>query len=158
MTIDEIKELLRLFNDSGVGELELQRGEDRLRIRKAGADPAVLPAPVVVAAPVVPAPAAIPTVAPAPAAPTAKPPEPENNQVLVKSPIVGTFYESSSPDGPPFVQMGESVEPGQTLCIVEAMKLMNEIPAEVAGIVVAKFVENGRPVEYGEALFAIQPR
>ena len=76
----------------------------------------------------------------------------------MKSPIVGTFYEASSPEGPPFVQVGDFVEVGQTLCIVEAMKLMNEIPAEVAGTVVAKLVENGRPVEYGEALFAIQPR
>ena len=156
MTIEEIKELLRLFNESGVGELELQRGENRLRIRKAELLTVPTPVPVIAA----PAAAALPPVTSAapPAAQPAKPVESESQQTLVKSPIVGTFYEASSPEGPPFVQVGDFVEVGQTLCIVEAMKLMNEIPAEVAGTVVAKLVENGRPVEYGEALFAIQPR
>ena len=156
MTIEEIKELLRLFNESGVGELELQRGENRLRIRKAELLAVPTPVPVIAA----PAAAALPPVTSAapPAAQPAKPLESESQQTLVKSPIVGTFYEASSPEGPPFVQVGDFVEVGQTLCIVEAMKLMNEIPAEVAGTVVAKLVENGRPVEYGEALFAIQPR
>jgi acetyl-CoA carboxylase biotin carboxyl carrier protein len=79
-------------------------------------------------------------------------------QVLVKSPIVGTYYEAPSPDAAPFVKVGDSVEPGQVLCIIESMKLMNEIEAEVAGVVASKLVENGRPVEYGEALFAIRPR
>jgi acetyl-CoA carboxylase biotin carboxyl carrier protein len=75
----------------------------------------------------------------------------------VKSPIVGTFYEASAPDAPPFVKVGDSVEPGQVLCIIESMKLMNEIEAEVAGTIVAKLAENGRPVEYGEALYAMRP-
>ncbi|HEY6347413.1 MAG TPA: acetyl-CoA carboxylase biotin carboxyl carrier protein [Bryobacteraceae bacterium] len=160
MTIDEIKEILRLFNESGVGELELQRGENRLRIRRFEgerqptftmiAPPATPAAPPPEAAP--PAPAPAPTPAPAQA------PEPEPTTILVKSPIVGTFYESSSPDTPPFVKVGDAVEPGQVLCIIESMKLMNEIEAEVAGVVAAKLVENGKPVEYGEALFAIQPR
>jgi acetyl-CoA carboxylase biotin carboxyl carrier protein len=77
--------------------------------------------------------------------------------VYVKSPIVGTFYEASSPDSPPFVKVGDRVTPGQVLCIIESMKLMNEIESEVSGTVVAKLVENGRPVEYGESLFAVQP-
>lgn len=146
MTIDEIKELLRIFNESGVGELELQRGKDRLRIRRTVTEP---PAP---AAPL-----------PAPSAPveqqmSAAPPEPETEHILVKSPIVGTFYESPSPGSPPFVKVGDHVEAGQVLCIIESMKLMNEIEAEQAGVVAAKLVENGRPVEYGEALFAILPR
>ena len=155
MTIEEIKELLRLFNESGVGELELQRGEDRLRIKKAAAEPAVIaaPAPMVVATPAPPPVAA--QMAPPPAI---KPADPETDQILVKSPIVGTFYEASSPDAPPFVKVGDSVQPGQVLCIIESMKLMNEIEAEVTGTIVAKLVENGRPVEYGEALFAIHPR
>jgi acetyl-CoA carboxylase biotin carboxyl carrier protein len=76
----------------------------------------------------------------------------------VKSPIVGTYYDSPSPDAPPFVRVGDAVEPGQVLCIIESMKLMNEIEAETGGIVGAKLVENGRPVEYGEALFSIRPR
>ena len=78
------------------------------------------------------------------------------NLVLVKSPIVGTFYESSAPDAPPFVSVGERIQPGKVLCIIESMKLMNEIEAEMAGIVESRLVMNGQPVEYGEALFAIR--
>lgn len=150
MTNEEIKELLRIFNESGVGELELQRGRDRLRIRRAG-ESASGPAPVQIAAP---APIAAP--ASAPAAPKA--PEADSSHVLVKSPIVGTFYDAPSPGAPAFVKVGDPVEVGQVLCIIESMKLMNEIEAEVTGVVAAKLVENGRPVEYGEALFAILPR
>ena len=84
--------------------------------------------------------------------------DPPANDVIVKSPIVGTYYDAPKPGDPPFVKVGDSVEPGQVLCIIESMKLMNEIESEVAGIVVAKLMENGRPVEYGEALFAIRPR
>jgi acetyl-CoA carboxylase biotin carboxyl carrier protein len=165
MTIDEIRELLRLFNESGVGELELQRGEDRVRIRRL--EPERPPAVTMMSPPTTPAtpsPAAPEAVHSAPGAahaPTPVPgpaPEPEPTTIFVKSPIVGTFYESSSPDAPPFVKVGDAVEMGQVLCIIESMKLMNEIEAEVAGIVAAKLVENGKPVEYGEALFAIQPR
>jgi len=143
MTIEEIKELLELFNTSGVGELEVQRGDDRIRIRKAGQ------------------PKEHPVAAAAPPVQTIDQPvaaAPETNQVLVKSPIVGTYYDAPSPDSAPFVKVGDSVEPGQVLCIIESMKLMNEIEAEVAGVVGAKLVENGRPVEYGEALFSIRPR
>jgi acetyl-CoA carboxylase biotin carboxyl carrier protein len=89
------------------------------------------------------------------AAPT--PPVPAENELLVKSPIVGTFYEASSPGSPPFVRLGETVQPGAVLCIIESMKLMNEIEAEVAGVVTSKLVANGQPVEYGEALFGIRP-
>lgn len=155
MTIEEIKELLRIFNESGVGELELQRGRDRLRIRRTVVEHPASP-PVPAAPSAIPSPAAAPASAPAPA--PAKPAEPASNQVLVKSPIVGTFYESASPGVAPFVKVGDTVEPGQVLCIIESMKLMNEIEAEVGGIIAAKLVENGRPVEYGEALFAILPR
>ena len=81
-----------------------------------------------------------------------------STDVLVKSPIVGTFYEASSPETAPFVKVGDRVEPGQVLCIIESMKLMNEIEAEVGGVVTARLTENGRPVEYGEALFSIRPR
>jgi acetyl-CoA carboxylase biotin carboxyl carrier protein len=140
MTIEEIKELLRVFNESGVGELEVQRGEDRVRISRVG--------------PAISSPAAAPPVK----VPAAKAPEPEVAEVLVRSPIVGTFYDAPSPGAAPFVRPGDSVEPGQVLCIIESMKLMNEIEAEVAGVIAAKLVENGRPVEYGEALFSIRPR
>jgi acetyl-CoA carboxylase biotin carboxyl carrier protein len=161
MTIEEIKELLQIFNESGVAELELQRGENRLRIRRAGTSQEVV---VPVAGPVIAAAPAVVAAAPAAAAPqpasnvAPKAPEPDSSHVLVKSPIVGTFYESPAPGSAPFVKVGDSVEPGQVLCIIESMKLMNEIESEVSGIVASKLVENGRPVEYGEALFAIRPR
>jgi len=149
MTIDEIKELLQIFNESGVGELEVQRGEDRLRIKRAGSNKEYIVAP---------GPSQPVAAAPAPAPLSAPPRAPETDGVLVKSPIVGTYYDSPSPDSPPFVRVGDSVEPGQVLCIIESMKLMNEIEAEAGGTVVMKLVENGRPVEYGEALFSIRPR
>jgi acetyl-CoA carboxylase biotin carboxyl carrier protein len=151
MTNEEIKELLQIFNESGVGELELQRGRDRLRIRRAGESAGSAPAPVQIAA-------AAPIAAPASAPPEAKEPEADSTHVLVKSPIVGTFYDAPTPGAPAFVKAGDPVEVGQVLCIIESMKLMNEIEAEVAGVIAAKLVENGRPVEYGEALFAILPR
>ncbi len=94
----------------------------------------------------------------APTAPAPPPPVPHANEHIVKSPIVGTYYDAPKPGDPPFVKVGDSVEPGQVLCIIESMKLMNEIEAEIAGTIVAKLMENGRPVEYGEALFAIRPR
>ena len=161
MTNDEIKELLAIFNDSGVAEMEVQRGENRLRLKRAGLiqDYVVghpMAAPVYAAPPQTAAP-----IAAAPAAPVASPPKPpeiDSSHQLVKSPIVGTFYDAPAPDAAPFVRVGDSVEPGQVLCIIESMKLMNEIEAETAGIVSAKLVENGRPVEYGEALFSILPR
>ena len=149
MTNQEIKELLKVFKESDVAEMEVQRGDNRLRLRRAETAKEV-----VVAAPV---PAAVAAPAPvAPAPPAA--PDVSSKDVLVKSPIVGTFYESSSPGTAPFVKVGDRVEPGQILCIIESMKLMNEIEAEVGGTVVARLTENGRPVEYGEALFSIRPR
>ena len=149
MNIEEIKELLDLFNASGVGELEIERDGVRVRIRKAGmaSEYAVSPASQETA------PSASPEPTPVPTAGEAQP-----GQVLVKSPIVGTYYEAASPDSAPFVNVGDTVEPGQVLCIIESMKLMNEIEAETGGVIAAKLVENGRPVEYGEALFLIRPR
>ncbi len=168
MTIEEIKELLQIFTESGVAEIELQRGENRLRIRRSAtnqeivvpvAQPMVAAATAAAPVPVSAAPpAAPPSQAPNPATVTPKAPEPDSGHVLVKSPIVGTFYESPAPGAAAFVKVGDPVEPGQVLCIIESMKLMNEIESEVSGIVASKLVENGRPVEYGEALFAIRPR
>jgi acetyl-CoA carboxylase biotin carboxyl carrier protein len=154
MTIEEIRELINIVNESGVAELEVQRGDNRVRIRRTQREARVgftpiesHPAPATVAPPIAP---------PAPVA-TPKPPEPTENELLVKSPIVGTFYEASSPSNPPFVRVGETVQPGAVLCIIESMKLMNEIEAEIAGVVTSKLVTNGQPVEYGEALFGIRP-
>ena len=161
MTIEEIRELLRIFNESGVGELELQRGTDRVRIRRAG-EPAAQPIYTASSYPTaqeITSAASSTASAPPPAGSSvpARPAEPDSSNVVVKSPIVGTFYESASPGAPPFVKVGDKVEVGQVLCIIESMKLMNEIEAEAAGVIAAKLVENGRPVEYGEALFAIHP-
>lgn len=164
MSIDEIKDLIRVVQETGIAELEVQRGENKVRIRRASATATeilaapVLPIPVGGAqpAPYVSAPGAVQPTAPAPAPPAA-PPEQDDRNVIVKSPIVGTYYDSPSPDAGPFVKIGDQVSPKQVLCIIESMKLMNEIEAEVAGTVVAKFVENGRPVEYGESLFSIRP-
>ena len=151
MTIDEIRELIALVTETGVAELELQRGNNRVRIRR-GSDMAqeiVLPPP-----------AGLPHVrantAPATEPEPAKPAGPDPALLLVKSPIVGTFYEASAPGSPPFVRVGERVQPGKVLCIIESMKLMNEIESEVSGVVESKLVMNGQPVEYGEALFAIR--
>ena len=155
MTIDEIRELISVVNDSGIAELEVQRGENRVRIRRQQREARVGFAPIEVQgmtghapAPSAAAPAPVAAAAPAPAA---------ANETLVKSPIVGTFYEGPSPGSPPFVRIGETVQPGTVLCIIESMKLMNEIEAESAGVVTSKLVGNGQPVEYGEALFAIRP-
>jgi acetyl-CoA carboxylase biotin carboxyl carrier protein len=163
MTNDEIRDLLALFHDSGVSEMEVQRGDNRVRFRKAMMNHEFMVPPTPMIAP----PVAVPfqPAAPAPAMPTslsgqrpAPPAAPDGGNEVVKSPIVGTFYESASPDSAPFVKVGDHVEKGQVLCIIESMKLMNEIESEVAGTVAAKLVENGRPVEYGEGLFLIKPR
>ena len=153
MSNDEIKELIQLVTQSGIAELEVERGDARVRIRRS-----LEPQPYVVAAPMA-SPAAHPIIetgqssAPAPASPP-----PPANEHIVKSPIVGTYYESPKPGDPAFVKVGDVVEAGQVLCIIESMKLMNEIESETAGTIVAKLMENGRPVEYGEALFSIRPR
>jgi len=158
MSNDEIRELVQLVIESGVAEIEVQRGENRVRIRRTvggrhevyipqstmGPTPTPMMETVVQTGPLASSSAA--TAAPA------------GNEVIVKSPIVGTYYESPKPGDPSFVKVGDTVEPGQVLCIIESMKLMNEIESEIAGTIVAKLMENGRAVEYGEALFAIRPR
>jgi acetyl-CoA carboxylase biotin carboxyl carrier protein len=159
MTVDEIRELINLATDTGIDELEVQRGDNRVRIRRsiAGHRELVLAQPAA-------QPAAAPRAEASPAPPSTPPhakeapkePGADPNLQLVRSPIVGTFYESSAPGSPPFVRVGERVQPGKVLCIIESMKLMNEIEAEVSGIVESKLVMNGQPVEYGEALFAIR--
>jgi acetyl-CoA carboxylase biotin carboxyl carrier protein len=164
MTIDEIKDLIRVVLDTGIAELEVRQGDNTVRIRSAGAlghhdlvVPAVLPVSVGTAA--------VPAVAPVPATPQEPSPTPhepagpkdDDRDVIVKSPIVGTYYDAPTPGTPSFVKVGDRVQPKQILCIIESMKLMNEIEAELAGTVVAKHVENGRPVEYGESLFTIRP-
>jgi acetyl-CoA carboxylase biotin carboxyl carrier protein len=150
MDLRKLKKLIDLVQESGIAELEVTEGEERVKIvrssRAAGetfvtvpAHPASPPAP--------PSPAAA-----APAEPPAPPPEGH----MVKSPMVGTFYRASAPDAKPFVEVGDTVKAGQTVCIIEAMKLMNEIESDQDGVVKAILVDNGQPVEYGEPLFVIE--
>ena len=152
MDLRKLKKLIDLVEESGIAELEVTEGEEKVRIVKSGrpaSDTAVMlaaPAPVAVAAP---APVAAAAPAPAPAAPA----QPEGFEQ--KSPMVGTFYRSASPGAKPFVEVGDAVKKGQTVCIIEAMKLMNEIEADADGIIKAILVENGQPVEYGEPLVVI---
>jgi acetyl-CoA carboxylase biotin carboxyl carrier protein len=159
MSNDEIKELIQLVVDSGIAELELQRGDNRVRIRRSmGAmHDITIPATMTGHSPNSTDSTGQATPVPNSTGIAAAPP-PAANEMIVKSPIVGTFYEGPKPGDPPFVKVGDTVEPGQVLCIIESMKLMNEIESEVSGTIVAKLMENGRAVEYGEALFAIRPR
>ncbi|HSV20108.1 MAG TPA: acetyl-CoA carboxylase biotin carboxyl carrier protein [Casimicrobiaceae bacterium] len=148
MDLRKLKTLIELVETSGIAELEIQEGEERVRITRAGA-----PGPQTVmlhAAPQAPAPAPAPPIAtPEPVAP----PAPEGH--TVKSPMVGTFYRSASPGAKPFVEIGDTIEQGDALCIIEAMKLMNEIEADASGTVKAILVENGQAVEFGQPLFVI---
>ncbi len=163
MTIDEIKELINVVRETKIFSLEVQRGGDKVVIQSGPTQAH----PDVVLPPAIPLPVAAPaTQQPAPASPQAPPvpertptpaPQEDDRNFIVTSPIVGTYYDAPGPGTPSFVKVGDRIEPRQVLCIIESMKLMNEIEAEVAGTVVAKLVENGRPVEYGEALFAIRP-
>jgi acetyl-CoA carboxylase biotin carboxyl carrier protein len=160
MTKEDIKELIRLMQETGVAELEFQTGDSRVRIRNGNsvlAQDIVIPAaPISNTAARSAASAVSPAESAVPAGPLAARVQ-EEETIAVKSPIVGTYYDSPSPDAPPFVKLGDRIEAKQVLCIIESMKLMNEIEAEVSGIIVAKLVENGKPVEYGESLFSIRP-
>jgi acetyl-CoA carboxylase biotin carboxyl carrier protein len=142
MDLRKLKKLIDLVQESGIGELEITEGEEKVRISRLGPAaqaavmPAPQPAPVVAAVPAAEVPAAV-----------------EGH--VVKSPMVGTFYRAASPGAKTFVELGDRVNPGDTLCIIEAMKLLNEIEADQGGVVKEVYVENGQPVEYGEPLFLI---
>lgn len=149
MDLRKLKKLIDLVQESGISELEVTEGEEKVRIAKQLAAAPVAhqvyaAAPVAHAAPAAAAPAA---------AASSEPALPEGH--IVKSPMVGTFYRASSPDAKAFAEVGDSVKQGQTLCIVEAMKLLNEIEADASGVIKAILVENGQPVEFGEPLFVI---
>ena len=155
MNLKELKELIEILKNSDISELEIERSGVKVRLRKGG-DVTFHPAMPRMEYP----PSAI--VAPSLAEPErpasgAGPAAAASNQIKVASPIVGTFYRANSPEKPPYVEVGDVVKKGQVLCIIEAMKLMNEIESETAGKVVQVLVENGQPVEYGQALFVIEP-
>jgi len=155
MNLKELKELIEMLRNTDISELEIERSGFKVRIRKGGdvTFPPSMPRmeypPAAIIAPAVPA-------APATAAENAVEPS-RTNQIRVTSPIVGTFYRSSSPDKPSYVEVGDVVKKGQVLCIIEAMKLMNEIESESSGKIVQVLMENGQPVEYGQPLFVIEP-
>jgi acetyl-CoA carboxylase biotin carboxyl carrier protein len=155
LELDELKEILRVLDERGISEFELEKEGIKLRVRKAAAQPPVAvlapAAPTVVAAATAPAPQS------AAATEAAAASEEESGLTIVRSPIVGTFYRSPAPDAPPFVEVGDTVKPGQVLCIVEAMKLMNEIESEVSGRIAKVHIQNAQPVQYGEVLFSIAP-
>jgi acetyl-CoA carboxylase biotin carboxyl carrier protein len=154
MDIRKLKKLIELVEESDVAEIEIHEGEESVRISKAGALAAPFPvgfAPGQPAAAVPSAPA--PGPAPAADAESAKPAEPEGH--LIRAPMVGTFYRASSPGAKAFVEEGQSVKPGDTLCIIEAMKILNQIESDKGGTVKQILVENGQPVEYNEPLFVI---
>lgn len=152
MDLRKLKTLIDLVQNSGISELEISEGEEKIRIAKHLGAPAqanymvgapaaqYMPAPAPAAAPAAPAAAVVPT-------------EPEGH--AVKSPMVGTFYRSGTPGSPAFAEVGQTVKAGDTLCIIEAMKLMNEIEADASGVIKAVLVENGQPVEYGQTMFII---
>jgi len=142
MNVKEIKEMIALMNENDLSELELEKQGLRIRLRKGTGgrierieERAVLPA----------------------AAPAAAPAPDEKKGVEIKSPMVGTFYKAPSPDAAPFVKVGDTVEPGQVVCIIEAMKLMNEIKSEVKGKIISAMIENAAPVEFGQTLFLVEP-
>jgi len=155
MDLRKLKTLIDLVSESGIAELEITEGEGKVRIVKT---PQVqyAPAPSVIAAPLQAAPAAAAATPGAPAPAAAEPAAPAETGHAVKSPMVGTFYRSAQPGAEPFVSVGSTVKPGDTLCLIEAMKLLNEIEADQAGTIKAVLVENGQPVEYGQPLFIIE--
>jgi len=145
MDLRKLKKLIDLVQESGIAELEITEGEEKVKIVRGGVVSVVPAAPAQPSAPAAPA---------AAAAPGAEAPAGQEGHV-VKSPMVGTFYRSPSPDAKVFVEVGQAVKEGETICIIEAMKLMNEIEADASGVVKAILVENGQPVEYGQPLFIL---
>ena len=147
MDLRKLKKLIDLVQESGIAELEITEGEEKVKIVKGGVVTVAAAQPVALAA--------APAAAVAPASGPATEPEPGQEGHVVKAPMVGTFYRSPSPDAKVFVEVGQAVKEGDTICIIEAMKLMNEIEADASGVVKAILVENGQPVEYGQPLFIL---
>ena len=149
MDIRKVKKLIELLDESGIAEIEITEGEESVRISRYSQN-----APVVAAAPVAVAAAPVAAAAPEPAAPA----EPEEDGFEVTAPMVGTFYAASSPGAAPYVQVGDRVNEGDTLCIIEAMKMMNQIDADVSGVVKSIRLQNGEPVEFGQTMVVIDQR
>ncbi len=150
MNFEEIRELVKLMDEYHLSEVKVENGDNNIYLRRGDNTVATAAAPVIIPAPAAPAaaaPAAVPADAPAaPAVPA----------VTIDSPLVGTFYKAASPDAAPFVQVGDRVNPDTTLCIIEAMKVMNEVKAEKSGVIKEILIENGQPVEYGQPMFVLE--
>ena len=154
MNLDEIKELVRLMVDNDLAELDITSGESKIRLKRGGEAVVVAPAPVAAPAPAI----AMAAMAAGAAAPAPAQAAPAAEKLLeIRSPMVGTFYAAASPDSDPFVSVGAAVGDDTPVCIIEAMKVMNEIKAELAGTVVEVCVKNAQPVEYGQVLFRVRP-
>ena len=152
MDIRKVKKLIELLDESGIAEIEITEGEESVRISRYSQNAPVMAAAPAAPAPVAAAPAAVPSVAPV------APAEPEEDGFEVKAPMVGTFYAASSPGAAPYVQVGDRVQEGDTLCIIEAMKMMNQIEADVSGVIKSIRMQNGEPVEFGQTLIVIDQR
>ena len=150
--VKRIRRLVELMNEHELSEVDLRQGDQRIKLRK-GRDPVVTVGPVASAAPAAAAPSSTPGQTPAALARAD-----DGHLAVVKSPMVGTFYTAPSPDSQPFVKVGDHVGPTSTVCVIEAMKVFNEIPAEVSGQIVAVLVESGEPVEFGQALFKVDTK
>jgi acetyl-CoA carboxylase biotin carboxyl carrier protein len=146
--VKKVRRLIELMKEHDLSELDLKQADNRVRIRRGG-EVVAYSAPA--------APAARPALAEAPGQPAAKAPDGDSRLLVIKSPMVGTFYKASGPDAAPFVKVGDRIGPEKTVCIVEAMKVFNEIPAGVSGQVVAILVENGAPIEFGQPLIKVDP-
>jgi len=153
MDLRKLKKLIDLVQESGIAELEITEGEEKVKIVKGG-EATVTPLAPAAQSGAAPAATPVPATA-APAGPASPPDEPVAEGHVLKAPMVGTFYRSASPESKSFVEVGQSIKAGETVCIIEAMKLMNEIEADATGIIKAILVENGQPVEFGQPLFII---
>ncbi len=153
MDIRKVKKLIELLDESGIAEIEITEGEESVRISRYSPN-----APVVAAAPAAPAPVAAALAAASPAAIPAAPVEAEEDGYEIKAPMVGTFYAASSPGAAPYVQVGDRVQEGDTICIIEAMKMMNQIESDVSGVIKSIRMQNGEPVEFGQTLIVIDQR
>lgn len=163
MKTSEIRDLIDFIAQSGLNEVDIETKELKLHVKREPDQKVLKAAPQVMAAPVTVAPAAVAAPVTAPAAISAAPQKTEKavtasaTTVEIKSPMIGTFYRSANPDSPPFISVGDKVTKGQTVCIIEAMKLFNEIESEVSGTVVKAMIENSSPVEYDQVLFVVEP-
>ncbi|SFT86188.1 acetyl-CoA carboxylase biotin carboxyl carrier protein [Lishizhenia tianjinensis] len=161
MNLTEVQDLIKFVSKSGVTEVEIEKKDFKITIKSEGKKSKRLEEQQIIVqaapAPVAAAPAPVAAVAAPAAAPAAPAPAAEDNLITVKSPMIGTFYRASSPDKPPFVEVGQSIKPGDNICIIEAMKLFNEIEAEVSGKIVKVLVDDATPVEYDQPLFLVEP-